>query len=347
MLYDVNNLQQIEGVIDGNLVKFRLPAATLNRTDLILSSRSGTALNQITGLTPKTFVNFGEVSNQADYVIISNRRLSDSGDGINYLEEYRDYRASQEGGGWNAKLIYIDDLEDQFGFGIRFGTYAISNFARYGVDKFASPLQQIFVIGKGFGPNVSRNNLTLRGQLLVQTYGLPASDNMMVTRSATVPQMICGIGRLSARTGNEIRDYLAKVKAVEANYNDTTMMAQTIDNKSWQKNVLHLAGGNNDNEQVVFRAYMENMQQIIEGPSYGANVSLLAKTLTDPIQVAQNVFLDSIIRSGLSLITFLGTLLLPLSILISCLRIWTTRASIPSCGPTDVLWGIFIRRRIL
>ena len=64
-------------------------------------------------------------------------------------------------------------------------------------------------------------------------------------------------------------------------------------NKMWMKNVLHLGGGNNNNEQQLFRSYLEYIYKpIIEGPLFGGKVSSLYKNSTDPIQIAQNIFLD-------------------------------------------------------
>jgi len=306
LLFDQSNLQRMEGITEGGILKFRLPASVKNKNDLILTSTDVATINLISSLEPKVFTNFLSAENQGNYYIISNKRLIPSTDGTNYIEAYRDYRASEEGGSWNAKLVYIDELEDQFAWGIKYNTLAITHFARFGVDKFDIPLENIFIIGKGFPPNPVRINAVSRELCMVQTMGLPASDNLMARRSANDPTMVCGLGRLSVSKGDQIRDYLDKVISVEANYNDTSAIAQTIDNKSWQKEVLHLAGGNSNDEQLVFRAYMEEYERIIEDPYFGGNVSLLAKNVSDPIQVAQNVFLDSIFKSGLSLITFFG-----------------------------------------
>ena len=140
----------------------------------------------------------------------------------------------------------------------------------------------------------------------MQTYGEPASDNLLVARSGALnfPQM--GIGRLAAITGDDIRLYLEKVKEYESILNDTFNISQTPFNKSWMKNVLHLGGGNNNFEQQLFRNYLDGYKSVIEAPRFGASVSSLFKNSTDPIQIAQNIFLDSLVNTGVSLITFFG-----------------------------------------
>jgi hypothetical protein len=115
-----------------------------------------------------------------------------------------------------------------------------------------------------------------------------------------------GIGRLAATTGDDIRLYLEKVKEYESILNDTFNISQTPFNKSWMKNVLHLGGGNNNFEQQLFRNYLDGYKSVIEAPRFGASVSSLFKNSTDPIQIAQNIFLDSLVNTGVSLITFFG-----------------------------------------
>jgi hypothetical protein len=48
------------------------------------------------------------------------------------------------------------------------------------------------------------------------------------------------------------------------------------------------------------------MKTTIENPLYGGNVSSFFKTSTNPIQAAQSSFLDSLINSGVSMLTFFG-----------------------------------------
>ncbi len=48
------------------------------------------------------------------------------------------------------------------------------------------------------------------------------------------------IGRLSAISGNEVGNYLQKVKEYEQ---AQASASQTLDNKLWMKNVVHVIGG--------------------------------------------------------------------------------------------------------
>lgn len=142
---------------------------------------------------------------------------------------------------------------------------------------------------------------------LIPTYGLPASDNLLTARSANQNYPQLAIGRLAASKGDDIKVYLDKVKEYETNLNDTFNLSETPFNKSWMKNVLHLGGGNNNYEQQEFRSY-SNMA-----------INLLLKRLILVVEflvclkiaqilskIAQNIFLDSLVNTGVSLITFFG-----------------------------------------
>lgn len=60
----------------------------------------------IGGLTTKTFTNFSNAAMQGDYLIISNPVLYNDGNGNNYVEQYRQYRASALGAGLMQSVRY-------------------------------------------------------------------------------------------------------------------------------------------------------------------------------------------------------------------------------------------------
>lgn len=305
VLYDLNNRQRYLGVRD-TVLKFHLTETSQQKDRLYLSAQDTTNIPNISKLTPVNFTNFLNANQQGNFLIISNKKLRNSTDGVNYVEEYRKYRSTIAGGAYNAKIYYIDELNDQFGYGIPQHPLAIRNFINYTIDKFASRPQLAFIIGKGFEYTYNFGSQSIIDRSLVQTYGEPASDNLLTARSGALNYPQIGIGRLAATSGDEVSLYLEKVKEYEGVLNDTFNAAETPFNKLWMKNVLHLGGGNNNYEQQLFRSYLDGYKSIIEAPSFGGNVSGLFKNSTDPIQIAQNIFLDSLINSGVSLITFFG-----------------------------------------
>ena len=305
VLYDIENKQRYVGITD-TVLKFHLLETLKQREQVYLSAQDTISIPIIRKFSALTFTNFLSANQQGNFLIISNKKLKSSTNGVDNIEEYRRYRSSAAGGSYNAKTYFIDELDDQFAYGIPQHPLAIRNFVNFAIDKFSVTPQLAFIIGKGFEYPYTYNNQSIIDRSLVQTYGEPASDNLLTARSAVLNFPQIGIGRLAVTNGNEIKIYLDKVKEYETKLNDTFNLSQTPFNKMWMKNVLHLGGGNNNFEQQLFRSYLDNYKTIIESPRYGAIVSGLFKNSTDPIQIAQNIFLDSLINTGVSLITFFG-----------------------------------------
>lgn len=305
ILYDLTNNHRYIATND-TLVKFNLPETSLPKDRLFLSSQSSTDVITIDRITPTIFTNFLNNSLQGNFLILSNKKLRSSSNGVDYVEEYRKYRNSPQGGAYNSKTYYIDEIYDQFYYGINQHPLAIRNFVNFALDKFSVKPELLFIIGKGFEYNYSNGNQGIIDRSLIPSYGNPASDNLLTARSPELNFPQLGVGRLSVSKGDEIRNYLEKVKEYEATLNDTFPAFQTPFYKSWMKNVMHLGGGNNNFEQQLFRSYLDGYKNTIESPKYGATVASLFKNTTDPIQIAQNIFIDSLVNTGVSLITFFG-----------------------------------------
>ena len=306
ILYDLKNKLRYTAVVD-TAVKFHMEPTALEKDKLYLSSQSVSDIPFVTNFTTVNFTNFLNSSTvQGNYLIISNKKLKNSLSGIDYIEQYRQYRLSAAGGSYNAKTYFIDELTDQFAYGIPGHPLAIRNFVNFAIDKFSVKPELVYLIGKGFEYNEKFKKPSLVDLDYLPTYGEPASDNLLTARSGALNFPQLGIGRLAASRGDDIRIYLDKVKEYESVLNDTFNVSETPFNKMWMKNVLHLGGGNNNFEQQLFRGYLDGYKNVIEMPYYGARVAGLFKNSTDPIQIAQNIFIDSLVNTGVSLITFFG-----------------------------------------
>ncbi|MEI9934268.1 MAG: hypothetical protein WDM71_05325 [Ferruginibacter sp.] len=120
VLYDITNgLRYIGDISIANQVRFVLPASVSSSRKFILVNEESANISTINSLSSKTFINFGFAANQGDYLIISNPVLYNDGQGNNYVDQYRAYRSSLDGGSYNAKVIDINELNDQFAFGVK------------------------------------------------------------------------------------------------------------------------------------------------------------------------------------------------------------------------------------
>ncbi|MFI5170781.1 MAG: C25 family cysteine peptidase [Chitinophagales bacterium] len=302
ILYDLNSYKRIVAIVETDISKFHIPYSTDDHK-FFMSSQDPSDILNITSMTPVSFIDYSEIVNQGNFLLISHKDLFDDGTGINWVDEYKNYRNSLEGGLHNTKVIDIDQLYDQFYYGLKKHPLAIRNFILYAADNFASRPDYVFLIGKSYSYDVTRAYATPEYAAdLVPTFGHPGADNLLSARPGSVVPEI-PIGRISARTGNDIKSYLDKVIEYEAAQADHM---QTIENKAWMKNVLHFAGGLTPYEQSLFNSFLTQYAYTIEDTLYGGNVTPFNKLSTDPIFYSESEYIDSLVNNGVSLITFFG-----------------------------------------
>lgn len=285
---------------------FVLPAST-GPSNYVLVSQAASNINTIGGLTSRTFTNYSLPANQANYLIISNKILNAGTNGRRPLDEYRDYRNSVNGGSYNAKIFDIDDLTDQFGYGIRRHPLSVRNFIRYARAKFAAPVKDVFLIGRGMTYHEYRSNQgdpNIDNLNMVPTFGYPGSDNLMSAGDdITNPIPVTPIGRLSVVFAREVEDYLDKLIEYETVQRTSP---NTVAGRGWMKNVVHVTGASDPYLGVVLCNYMSVYKQIIEDTLFGANVTTFCKASTNPVEQLSAQRLEELFAEGISVLTYFG-----------------------------------------
>jgi len=307
ILYDYNNARRIIGDISTpGQVKFALVASSDAIRKFNLMSGDASNINQVTSVSAgKTFINYSLAANHGDYIIISNPVLYNNGSGVNNVELYRQYRSSANGGGYTAKIYDINELNEQFGFGIKKHPSAIRDFIMFANQQFTTPPKYVFIIGRGLSYMDYKANKTnpIAEQLdLVQTFGWPASDVLLSCAPGTFVPTV-PIGRLGAINGNEVGTYLDKMIQYEQAQQSP---GQTIDEKGWMKNMLHTIGGSNIVEDAQFLAYMNNYKRIVEDTLFGAHVETFSKTSVSTIEHQQSLRISQLFQEGLSYVKYFG-----------------------------------------
>lgn len=307
ILYDLTNGRRYLGNIDvAGQVRFVLPPSTLPVRKFNLMSSDPSNINSITStFVSKTFTNYSVAANQGNYLIISNPLLYNNGSGVNNVDLYRQYRASAAGGSYNAKVYDINELTDQFGFGIKKNPAAVRDFILYANDNFSSPLKYVFIIGHGLSymDYTTRQNDPAANSLnLVQTFGWPVSDVLLASKPGTVDPVV-PIGRLGAVNGVEVGTYLDKMKEYEQLQVSPN---QTIADKGWMKNFLHTVGGADSTENSDFTNYLNAYKDIIEDTLYGAKVFTFAKSSTAAIEQQQSAQISNLFHEGLGYVKYFG-----------------------------------------
>lgn len=302
VLYDQTNLDRyIADTMVTGLLRFVLPPSTETR-ELILVSEQPGVIDKINNLQVRNFINFSAIANQGNYLIISNPLLYS---GVNAVNQYKQYRNSAVGGNYISKVYDVDELTDQFAYGIKKHPLAIRNFIRYANQVFTQKPVAVLLIGKAVTYDSYRmnENSSYADRLnLVPTFGSPASDVLLVA-SGIDPIASILVGRISAVNSTEVSTYLDKVKQLEQQQVSTL---RTIANKAWMKQVVQVEGANDANLDALLSGYLDNYKRIIQDTSVGAVVTGFTKLSTGAATPIVNAEMNNLFSSGISLLTYFG-----------------------------------------
>ncbi|HEY1872645.1 MAG TPA: C25 family cysteine peptidase, partial [Chitinophagaceae bacterium] len=311
VLYDLTNgARYVADISNPSFIQIVLQPSSVDRK-LVLVSEDNSNLNSISSFQARNFVDYGTASNQGNYLIISNQALFTASNGSNPIDDYRTYRTSPAGGSFNAKVYDIDQLVDQFAFGIKKHPLSVKNFIQYTLNKYATTPRFVFLIGKGtnyvdYRSNESSASTTTKINLeklnLVPTFGNPASDNLLSCFQGNNIPMV-PIGRLSAITGDEVGVYLKKVQDYES---AQAFSSPTIADKAWIKNVIHVAGADDAPTLSILDQLLSNYKKIISDTLFGGNVTTFSKSSPDPVQLLASDQIKQLFHDGLSIILYFG-----------------------------------------
>lgn len=306
VLYDLTNGKRyVADIANAPMVRIVLEPSTVVRK-LVLVTQEASYPIAVTGLQQRNFINYSLPANRGDYLIISHPALMTGPGGSNPVEDYRAYRASATGGSHNAKIYMIDQLIDQFGFGIKNHPLSVRNFLRWARANFGFPVKNVFIIGKGlqyihnhqFQANANINLLSF-----VPTFGHPASDLLLTADPGLDITPRIPIGRLSAINGNEIAIYLDKVKQYEQKL---AFQSPLIADKAWHKNVVQVIGAGDGTLGNILTNSMNGFGAIIRDTFYGANVSQFTKISTAPVEQLNAARIYNLFEEGIGMMTYFG-----------------------------------------
>ncbi|MBL7732216.1 MAG: hypothetical protein JNM88_13635, partial [Chitinophagaceae bacterium] len=306
VLYDITNRKRyVCDVTAAPLVKVALEPSSAART-LLLVSEAPAAIRTVTSLQTKNFINYAQAANQGDFLIISHPSLTTSTAGSNPVDDYKNYRSSAAGGSHNAKIYMVDDVIDQFGFGIKKNPLGLRNFIWWARNTFSAPVKNVLLIGKGLSYTQQRffeNNADIDRLSFVPTFGVPASDNLLAADPGLDEIPKVSIGRISAINGDEVNIYLAKLIQYEQ---QQAFSSPLIKDKAWTKNVVHVVGASDGALGAILQADMDNYKTIISDTLYGANVSTFSKVSSAPVEPNASERLYHLFEEGIGMMTYFG-----------------------------------------
>lgn len=306
VLYSISDGARYTGDISvAGKVRFALPPSSIAKRRFLLVSQEADNVSAVNTFTTKNFINYNLPANQGNYIIISNPVLFNDGNGTNYVDQYKQYRASAAGGSYKPVIVSIDELTDQFAFGIKRHPMAIRDFIRFAYQQYVPKPQYVFLIGRGMTSiDYKQNESDPMADLLdlVPTFGWPASDVLLACEpDRNVP--LVPIGRIGVVNGTEIKNYLNKVIEYDQAQASTS---QTAADKLWMKKIVHIIGGSDSIENAQFRGYMDGYKTIMENPNMGADVETFEKTSSSAIEQANGERIQQLIDEGVAEIAYFG-----------------------------------------
>ena len=299
-LYDLTNHNRFWVKAEGGGFKVVVPNNVPSGGVKQCYMTSDYAVNKVTNLTPAgtnysnggtgngLFTNFSSEPDSA-YIIITHPSLWSS------ALNYKSYRSNR----YNTVIANVQELYDQFGYGVDYSPLGIRNFCNYAIDKWASPPSNLFLIGKGIHTPLFRSDTAVwsRSQLLVPSFGYPSSDilftNGLNGDSALVPAI--PTGRLAAANNTEVADYLNKVKIFES-----------APAAIWMKRIALFAGGVTASEENIYASDLENYAATIADTLFGAHAYLFQKSTSASISGTLTDSIVNLIDSGVSIMNFFG-----------------------------------------
>ncbi len=242
---------------------------------------------QSKNMSSANFFDFTNVNNQAEYIVIAHPSLWSSS------KSYANYRKETHG---SAIIVDINELYNQFAYGIQKHPYAIHSFIDYAVKKWNIKPENVFIIGKGYHLPKFRKDAGLYQACLIPSMANPPSD-LLFTASLQQKSTLANvaIGRLSAQNNTDVNNYFNKVKDYEL----------SIDG-SWGKNILHFGGGSDAYEQRLFKYYLSSYERLLEKEYFGAEVHTFLKESSDVFEQTEPEAVRELVNNGVAMCTFFG-----------------------------------------
>lgn len=290
LVFDFSANKRIKPFVENGVYKVLFNNANTRHDCIVVNgskAQSVAYVEPVGSMTSRSsyFTNFSALD--ASLIIITHSSLWNSS--LNYYN----YRRTT---GYKPVIVDIDELYNQFGYGVGKHPVAIRNFCSFALRNSPTKPEYLFLIGKSLHPIHFRKNSLNYSRCLVPSGGNPASDQLITWRlgsSSYSPALACG--RLVATSDADVLLYLNKVREYESNPPG-----------EWMKNVLQFGGGKDAWEQGMIKAYLGEYQAIYQDTLMGANVQGIYKNTSEPIEITQADVVKQKVNSGVSILNFFG-----------------------------------------
>ena len=301
-IIDVTNGIRYTPIVEGDVIKLLIP-----ESDKVNSYRinNTSAIKSVSSIGVTLMVDYSQMIG-VQYLMYTSKQFDrDGNDGVNYLRAYADHRASENGGSYVPAIIFVEDLVNQFGYGVSRHPLVMKNHARW-VSENWTDAKYNFLIGKGLEYAASRSPEQLNDpsplvlKTILPTFGLPGSDNsMMAKKDDTQPRI--PTGRIAVTSVEGIKTYYEKVTTRENPIN----YPSTIEGRLWTKKIIHLAGGD-ENILSLIESSLDNMGNILVQNRFGAEVTTFSKQSSANVTSSLPSQILEAVDQGASILSFFG-----------------------------------------
>lgn len=300
LLYDITNGYIIRSTDPPAVLpkKFVLPAAGGER-ELYFRTDAATSYAAISRMDTITFQDYTQL--QSEYVIVTHTSLRHDSSGVDRVQDYKNYRS----GKFTTEIYDIDQIINQFGYGVQKTPLATRNFIEYATDKWSRKPGYVFLVGKGREYDDVRTLAYAYDRDLITPFGEGPSDILLACRRGSDHPLVA-VGRLAATQPSDVTHYLDKVRLYESVQARAGDPYQTKDEKLWMKHNMHFSGGSDFYEQQAFASYLADYANLAADTLWGARTQTIYKTTSQPIDNSSADMIRSSIDSGVSLMTFFG-----------------------------------------
>ncbi len=303
-LYNLSNGTRVTVIQNGNNYNALMANSGIEKKCFITSDGNIINIATLQAVTSSAqFTNYASLAVDSAFVMVYNKKLLSS------ATDYKTYRSTGTyGGQHNVVMADINELYDQFAYGIVKSPLSIKNFANYLIHTYHTPPHNLLLLGKSLhlylcrapSPNDNATNYAANyAACLVPSFGSPSSDGLF-TVGLNGSSFEPGIptGRIAAQSDADLTLYLNKIQLYENTLNNPPA--------EWKKEILHFGGGNNNVLQNSIKSYLNSYKDTIQGIYYGGRVTSFFKTSSAPIELTTSNVLTNFIDNGISLMTFFG-----------------------------------------
>ncbi len=296
LLYDLTNSKRIDAIKSGTDYLALIGNTGAEKKCYLVSEDSIAKVKLIQPVTANAqFTDFMSSATDSAFIIVTNKILMPS------ATAYKTYRSTNKYGGLHHVVIAdVDELYDQFAYGIIRSPLAIRKFCKFLIDHYPTAPENLFLMGKSYHLHDYRQNPKLAVGCLVPSFGYPSSDNLFTAGLSKAYPLSPAIatGRLAARSGVDVNEYLKKIMEFENKAANPPA--------EWMKQILHFGGGISLYEQNQLKSYLDYYKSVVQDTLFGGKVKDFFKTSSSPIQINTSDTLKQLINNGVALMTFFG-----------------------------------------